>query len=73
MYLQYYEAVGPIPKYNPAPAWKDPSQRVPGEAEDEDAHERRMTEAQVREHQNKVSRHRETVSRRSLLFCTPTM
>jgi hypothetical protein len=48
---QYYEAVGPLPKYNAAPVWKDPSQ--------EEGYD--MTEAQITEHQNKVSRHRETV------------
>lgn len=56
---QYYEAVGPLPKYNAGPAWKDASQ-VEGD----------MTEAQVKEHQNKVSRHRETVCL-PLLFNAP--
>ena len=50
---KYYEAVGPIPKYNAGPVWKDPSQ--------EEGYD--MTEAQITEHQNKVSRHRETVGR----------
>ncbi|KAK8853260.1 hypothetical protein IAR55_003962 [Kwoniella newhampshirensis] len=46
----YYEAVGEIPRYNQGPVWKDP-EVVEGTAAEGDW---------VREHQNKVSRHRET-------------
>lgn len=63
MSSQYYKEVGALPRYNAGPAWKDPSQR-----EGQDANT--MTEAQVREHRNKVSRHRETVS---VAFCSMTM
>lgn len=60
--VQYYEAVGPLPRYNAGPAWKDPE---PRERLDRahDGDEMGMTEAQIKEHQNQVSRHRETVCR----------
>ena len=47
---QYYEAVGPLPRYNERPVWKDHSQ--PQGSQDGDF---------MQEHQDKVSRHRETV------------
>ncbi|WWD19677.1 hypothetical protein CI109_104139 [Kwoniella shandongensis] len=47
----YYEAVGEIPRFNQGPMWKDPDV----------VEEREVDGAEgVREHQNKVSRHRET-------------
>ncbi|WVR07639.1 hypothetical protein IAU60_004681 [Kwoniella sp. DSM 27419] len=45
----YYEAVGEIPRFNQGPVWRDAKS-----AEDKDEGDA------VREHQNKVSRHRET-------------
>lgn len=52
---QYYAEIGALPRYNAGPAWKDPSESNGHDGAN-------MTEAQIREHQNKVSRHRETVS-----------
>ncbi|ORX40544.1 DNA repair protein endonuclease SAE2/CtIP C-terminus-domain-containing protein [Kockovaella imperatae] len=49
----YYEAVGPLPKYNQGPKWRDSS----------DEEDDRTTDTALREHQNKVSRHRETWKR----------
>ena len=49
---QYYEAVGHIPRYNEAPKWNDTASTKLGET---------SLQAEMQEHQNKVSRHRETV------------
>lgn len=44
--MQYYESIGPLPKYNEGPVWKDPSERQAD---------------YVQEHHDMISRHRETV------------
>ncbi|WVR00144.1 hypothetical protein IAU59_007286 [Kwoniella sp. CBS 9459] len=48
----YYEAVGELPRFNHGPVWRD----EPVSADEGD----RRAEDAVREHQNRVSRHRET-------------
>lgn len=45
---QYYEAIGPLPRFNQGPAWKRSAE------DDED---------ELVEHRNRVSRHRETWQR----------
>lgn len=52
--MQYYEAVGPIPRFNQAPKWNDTDDAVK-EGEDH-----------VTAHQNQTSRHRQTVLPRLL-------
>ncbi|WVF72953.1 hypothetical protein IAT40_007771 [Kwoniella sp. CBS 6097] len=47
----YYEAVGELPRFNHGPVWRDEPVSADAESKVEDA---------VREHQNIVSRHRET-------------
>ncbi|OCF44665.1 hypothetical protein I317_01552 [Kwoniella heveanensis CBS 569] len=47
----YYEAVGEIPRFNHGPVWRDEPVSTDASTRAEDA---------VREHQNRVSRHRET-------------
>ncbi|ORY33395.1 DNA repair protein endonuclease SAE2/CtIP C-terminus-domain-containing protein [Naematelia encephala] len=44
----YYEAIGPIPRYNQPPVWKEASE--PDKAKEDE----------LQEHQNQVSRHRDT-------------
>ena len=48
---QYYEAIGELPRFNAGPAWNDAPQQAGTSNGDF-----------MQEHQNKVSRHRETVS-----------
>lgn len=51
---QYYEAIGPLPRFNQGPAWK---RRDPEEEEGEDEAD------ELAEHRNRISRHRETWQR----------